>query len=224
MDPLVKTASPKKRVLSHVLRSPSKIANFKLAIDSIERFKGSQFPKCIVLQVVFYYLRFSLSYRDIEEIMKERNVPVDHATIQRWVIKYSPGLEREYRKKKPPVGSNWFTDETYVKVKGQWCNLYRAVDKTGQTIEFLFRKNRDEAAAKAFFDKALGAADAKKITIDKSGSNTAALNDINKTRIDQIEIRQSKNINNWLSRIIDLSNESSDQCLGLKHLIQRWQP
>ena len=98
-----------------------------------EKFHGGNFPKCIVLQAVFWYLRYSLSYRDIKELMKERGVELDHATVQRWVVKYTPILEVEFRKRKKAVGTSWRMDETYIKVKGKWPYLYRAVDKDGKT-------------------------------------------------------------------------------------------
>ncbi len=106
-----------------------------------ERFYGGHFPKCIVLQSVFWYLRYSLSHRDIEELMKERGIELDHATVQRWVVKYTPILEVEFRKRKKAVGTSWRMDETYIKVKGKWRYLYRAVDKDGKTIDFLLTKN-----------------------------------------------------------------------------------
>jgi len=120
-----------------------------------ERFHGGHFPKCIVLQTVFWYLRYSLSYRDIEELMKERGVELDHATVQRWVVKYTPLLETKFRKKKKAIGTSWRMDETYIKVKGIWHYLYRAVDKEGNTIDFLLTRKRDKIAAKRFLIKAI---------------------------------------------------------------------
>ena len=104
-------------------------------------FKGCHFEKDIILQCVRWYLAYALSYRDLEEIMKERCIPVDHSTIQRWVVNYSPLLEQEFKKYKRPVGSSWRMDETYIKIKGQWKYLYRAVDKEGKTIDFLLTAN-----------------------------------------------------------------------------------
>src|SRR5712692_369107 len=86
--------------------------------------------------------------------MEERGVPLDHATIQRWVVKYSPQLEEAFHRRKRPVWVSWRMDETSIKVKGQWYYLYRAVDKTGQTIDFLLTAQRDEQAAKRFLKKA----------------------------------------------------------------------
>ena len=162
-----------------------------------ERFKGCHFPKCIVLQAVYWYLRYALSYRDIEELMQERGVDVDHATLQRWVVKYTPMVEANFRKKKRTVGRSWRMDETYIKIKGQWYYLYRAVDKEGNTIDFLLTKKRDTKAAKRFLIKAIGSNGLpEKITIDKSGANKAAIEEYNRENGTSIEIRQIKYLNN----------------------------
>jgi len=126
------------------------------AINMIS-FKGRHFKNPIILMSVRWYVAYSLSYRDIEELMAERGVKVDHSTINRWVIKYSPRLEASFTKgHKKYVGSSWRMDETYIKVKGVWHYLYRAVDKTGATIDFMLSKKRNETAAKHFFNKAIG--------------------------------------------------------------------
>ena len=162
-----------------------------------ERFKGCHFPKCIVLQAVYWYLRYALSYRDIEELMQERGVDVDHATLQRWVVKYTPMVEANFRKKKRTVGRSWRMDETYIKIKGQWYYLYRAVDKEGNTIDFLLTKKRDTKAAKRFLIKAIGSNGLpEKITIDKSGANKAAIEEYYRENETSIEIRQIKYLNN----------------------------
>ncbi len=146
---------------------------------SEERFHDGHFPKCIVLQAVFWYLRYSLSYRDIEELMKERGVEVDHAIVQRWVVKYTPILKFEFRKRKKAVGTSWRMDETYIKVKGKWHYLYRAVDKEGKTIDFLLTTNRDKLAAKRFLLKAIDNNGApEKVTIDGSAANKSALEEL----------------------------------------------
>jgi putative transposase len=144
-------------------------------------FKWRHFKKDIILMAVRWYLAYALSYRDIEELMQERGVSVDHSTLNRWVIKYAPLLEDEFRRHhKSAVGRSWRMDETYVKIKGVWHYLYRAVDKKGNTIDFLLSKNRDKKAAKRFFKKAIGTHGLpEKVTIDKSGSNKSALNSIN---------------------------------------------
>ena len=162
-----------------------------------ERMKGCQFPKCIVLQAVYWYLRYALSYRDIEELMQERGVDVDHATLQRWVVKYTPMVEAKFRMKKRTVGRSWRMDETYIKIKGTWHYLYRAVDKEGNTIDFLLTKKRDTKAAKRFLIKAIGSNGLpEKITIDKSGANKAAIEEYNNENGTSIEIRQIKYLNN----------------------------
>lgn len=144
-------------------------------------FKWRHYQREIILLIVRWYLSYSLSYRNLEEIMLERGTSVDHSTLNRWVIHYAPLLENEFRKnKKKKVGSSWKMDETYIKIKGVWHYLYRAVDQEGDTIEFMLSKKRDESAAKAFFEKAIKSSGIpEKVTIDKSGANFAGLNSIN---------------------------------------------
>ena len=131
--------------------------------------------------LVRWYLAFSLSYRDVEELALERNLKVDHSTVQRWVVEYAPQLEDVFRKKhKRPTGGSWRMDETYITVKGQWVYLYRAVDREGESIDFMLSEKRDKAAALAFFKKALGASGmAHTMTMDKSGANKAGMDAIN---------------------------------------------
>jgi putative transposase len=116
-------------------------------------FKGAHFPQDIILMGVRWYVAYPLSYRHVEELMEERGVPVDHATLQRWVVKYSPLLEEAFHHRKRPVWVSWRMDETYIKVKGQWYYLYRAVDKHGQTIDFLLTEHREKEAALPFCRK-----------------------------------------------------------------------
>jgi putative transposase len=141
-------------------------------------FKWKHFQKEIILLIVRWYV---LSYRNLEEIMLERGTKVDHSTLNRWVIEYAPQLEENFRKiYKRKTGSSWRMDETYVKIKGEHYYLYRAVDKEGDTIDFMLSKSRDESAARAFFIKAIGSSGLpNKITIDKSGANKAGIDSIN---------------------------------------------
>jgi len=170
-------------------------------------FKFRHYQKEIILLVVRWYLSYALSYRDIEEMMLERGIHVDHSTINRWVIHYSPQLEEEFRNNnKRQVGTSMRMDETYIKIKGVWHYLYRAVDKEGKTIDFMLSKKRDEAAAKAFFIKAFKHNGIPaKITIDKSGANKSAIDVINfqlcilsllGCSLMPIEVRQIKYLNN----------------------------
>jgi transposase, IS6 family len=118
-------------------------------------FRGRHFADEIIVLCVRWYLRFSLSYRDLEELMTERNLNLDHTTVWRWVQRYAPELERRARRELKRTGGSWRVDETYVRAAGQWTYLYRAVDSTGATIDFYLSANRDADAAKQFFRKAL---------------------------------------------------------------------
>ena len=120
-------------------------------------FKGRHFEAEIIILCVRRYLRFSLSYRDLEELMAERNLKVDHVTIWRWVQRYAPELDRRCRRELRMTNRSWRVDETYVRVAGKWTYLYRAVDSGGDTIDFLLSPKRDALAAKRFFQKALRA-------------------------------------------------------------------
>jgi putative transposase len=166
-------------------------------------FKGHRFEKDIILVCVRWYVAYPLSYRNLEEMMAERGVQVDHTNIYRWVQKFVPQLEAELRRSgnKRPVGTSWRMDETYIKVNGQWKYLYRAVDKAGQTIDFLLTAHRDKKAALRFFRKALRQHGLpEKVTIDKSGANTAALEALQEEAGATIEIRQNKYLNNLVEQ------------------------
>ena len=119
-------------------------------------FKWRQFEPEMILLAVGWYLRFSLSYRDVEELLAERGLLVDHVTVWRWVQRYAPELERRLRRRLKPTNDSWRVDETYIRVKGNWVYLYRAVDSTGATIDFLLSAKCDAAAAECFLAKALG--------------------------------------------------------------------
>lgn len=165
-------------------------------------FKGHRFEKNIILICIRWYLAYPLSYRNLEEMMAERGVEVDHSNIYRWVQKFTPPLEAAFRKgKKRQVGKSWRMDETYIKIKGQWKYLYRAVDKDGQTIDFLLTARRDKKAALRFFKKAVcqhGLPD--QVSIDKSGANTAAIEALKEETGHEIEIRQIKCLNNLVEQ------------------------
>ncbi|MGB7270143.1 MAG: IS6 family transposase, partial [Albidovulum sp.] len=143
-------------------------------------FKGVQFPKSAILFAVFFYARYAVSYRDLEEIMAERGVAVDHATLNRWVVKYAPLISAQAQARKRQTAKSWRMDETYIKVKGRWTYLYRAVDRNGKTLDFMLSERRDLAAARRFFRGAIathGVPD--RVVIDKSGANLAGLQAVN---------------------------------------------
>ena len=116
-------------------------------------FKWRQFEPEMILLAVGWYLRFSLSYRDVEELLAERGLRADHVTVWRWVQRYAPELERRLRSRLNSTNDSWRVDETYIRVKGKWVYLYRAVDSTGATIDFLLSARRDTPAAKPFWPK-----------------------------------------------------------------------
>ena len=159
--------------------------------------KRLHYPLDVILVCVRWYVAYALSLRNLEEMMAERGVNVDHSTVHRWVIKLVPLFEKAFRQYKRPVGKSWRMDETYIKVGGQWKYLYRAVDKAGSTVDFLLRARRDKVAAPRYFEKAIGNnGEPETVTIDKSGANLAALDALNAEREMPIRIRQVKYLNN----------------------------
>jgi transposase-like protein len=159
--------------------------------------KRLHFPLEVMLVSVRWYAAYPLSLRNLEEMMAERGVLVDHATVHRWALKMLPVLAAVFRRRKLPVGASWRVDETYVLVGGQWKYLYRAVDKLGQTVDFLLTARRDVAAARRFFERTIDQHDVPaSITIDKSGANTAAVRGLIAHSGAAIELRQSKYLNN----------------------------
>jgi putative transposase len=192
---------------------------FHISAKLYKHFKGFCSSPEIIMLCVYMKCRFSLSYRDLEEIASIRGAVIDHATLQRWLIRFAPLIDKEVRKHKKPVGNSWRMDETYIKINGKWVYLYRAVDSHGNTIEFLLRKYRDAVAAKAFFRKAFkNNVIPDKVTIDKSGSNTCALNDYNARRPEEqkIEIRQNKYLNNIIEQDHRFIKKRTKPMLGFK--------
>jgi len=180
-------------------------------------FKGSHFEREVILWGVRWYVAYPISYRQLEEMMDERGVEVDHSTLNRWVLKYVPLLEAQFRARKRPVGSSWRMDETYVKVKGVWKYLYRAVDKTGATVDFLLTAKRDCKAALRFLRKAIGNnGTPEKITIDKSGANTAAIESHNAETKAGIEMCQIKYLNNIVEQDHRAIKRRTRPMLGFK--------
>jgi putative transposase len=160
-------------------------------------FKHHRYPKTIILQAVYFKLRFTLSYRDVEELLSIRGIKVDHSTIQRWVYKFTPMIEANMHRRKRQVCNSWRMDETYIKVGGKDRYLYRAVDKYGDTIDFLLTKRRMKGLAQKFLKKAIGNNGTPRvINIDKSGANKEGIRTINKRNFKEIKWRQCKYLNN----------------------------
>src|ERR1700739_1957459 len=124
-----------------------------LSLD--ELFEGRHFDREIIVLCVRWYLRFKLSFRDLVEMMAGRGLSMAHTTIMRWAHHYAPEFERRWNRIARPAGSSWRVDETYVKIRGQWVYLYRAVDRAGNTVDFRLSRKQDVTAAKTFFRKAL---------------------------------------------------------------------
>ena len=161
--------------------------------------------------------------------MQERGVDVDHSSLNRWVLKDTPALDKEFRQRKRSVGTSWHMalgqplDETYIRVKGQWKYLYRAVDKVGNTVDFLLTAKRDRKAALRFLRKAIDQCGMpQKITLDKSGANTAAIDDYNTDPETDIELRvaglgpQAKYLNNIVEQDHRAIKRQTRPMLGFK--------
>ena len=119
-------------------------------------FAGFRFPPDVIVLAVRWYLRFGLSYRDVEELLTERGIEVDHVTVYRWVLRFTPLLAEAARPCRHAVGDRWFVDETYVRVAGQWRYVYRAIDQFGQVIDVFVTPRRDAKAARRFLQRAIG--------------------------------------------------------------------
>jgi putative transposase len=173
-------------------------------------FRGRHFDRSVILLCVRWYLAYNLSLRDLEEMMAERGIHVDHSTVHRWVAHFAPLLLERFNRRKRPVTGKWHIDETYVRVRGRWMYLYRAIDSGGDTVEFFFSENRDLPAAKRFLRKALehhGRPD--RIVIDGSQTNRQAivacdgesrLRDQSQRPLLPIRIRQNRYLNNRIEQ------------------------
>jgi len=191
----------------------------KLSPELHRYFKGYCSDPDVIMLFVYMRLRFSLSYRDLEEMMILRGAFIDHSTLQRWVNAFSCLIDHRVRKRKRPVNGSWRMDETYIKLNGKWIYLYRAVDKYGFTVEFLLREKRDGIAAKAFFRKAFKQhGRPEKITVDKSGSNKCALDYFNEglEEDEKYEIRQVKYLNNIVEQDHRFIKKRTGLMLGFK--------
>jgi transposase, IS6 family len=150
-------------------------------------FKWRHFLPEIILLNVRWYCRYALSYRNLEEMMQERGVEVDHSTINRWVLKYAPELDKRIRPHLKLTNDSWRVDETYIKIKGVWKYLYRAVDSAGNTLDFMLSATRDGNAAARFFRKVLNAQHTQVPRVINVDKNAIA---------QETELRQNKYLNN----------------------------
>jgi transposase-like protein len=173
-------------------------------------FKGRHFDRSVILLCAPWYLAYGLSLRNLEEMMAERGISVDHATVHRWVIRYSPELLARFNRRKRSVSRKWHVDETYIKVRGQWKYLYRAIDSHGDTVEFWFSERRNLAAARRFLRKALKRhGRPERIVIDGSQTNREAivscdtadrLQDRSGRQLKPVHIHQSAYLNNRIEQ------------------------
>jgi transposase-like protein len=192
-------------------------------------FKGRHFDRSVFLLCVRWYLAYGLSLRDLEEMMAERGISVDHATIHRWVVRYSTELLERFNSRKRAVTGKWHVDETYIRVRGQWRYLYRAIDSNGDTIEFWFSERRNLAAAKRFLNRALKRHGRPEgIVIDGSQTNREAivscdttdrLQERSRRKLKPIKIRQSRYLNNRIEQDHRAIKRRVRSMLGFKSMV-----
>lgn len=168
-------------------------------------FKWRHFEGEIILLCVRWYLRYALSYRDLEEMMQDRGVSVDHTTLYRWIQRYAPELDKRCRPHLQETTDSYRVDETYIKVKGQWKYLYRAVDSKGQTLDFRLSAKRNATAAKRFFAKVLKASHTttpRVISVDKNAAYPGAFDDLKQEGglESTCTLRQTKYLNNVIEQ------------------------
>jgi transposase-like protein len=191
-------------------------------------FKGRHFDRWIILLCVRWYLAYNLSLRNLEEMMAERGISVYHATIPRWIIRYSPELLQRFNKRRRAVTGKWHVDETYIRVRGQWRYLYRAIDSNGDTVDFWFSERRNLTAAKRFLRKAFKRhGRPERIVIDGSQTNQVAilscdtesrLQDRSRCELKPIRIRQSAYLNNRIEQDHRAIKRRVRPMLGFKSL------
>ncbi|MCI0768346.1 IS6 family transposase [Bacillus sp. TL12] len=184
-------------------------------------FKWKRYQPDIILLTVRWYLRYNLSFRDLVEMMEERGLSIAHTTIMRWVHQYGPELDERVRRHLKTTNDSWRVDETYVKVKGQWMYLYRAVDSDGNTIDFYLSESRDKQAAKRFFKKAVAASHICKprvITVDKNPAYPVAIQELKeeKRMPKGIQLRQVKYLNNIVEQDHRFIKKRVRSMLGFK--------
>ena len=173
------------------------------AFDSATLFKGRHFDSSIIILCVRWYITYKLSYRDLRDMMAERGINLVHTTILRWLQRYVPEFEKKWCRFARPVGTSRRVDETYIRVRGEWKYLYRAVDTQGNTVDFLLSEHRDIEAAKHFFTRAIERQGVpEKITVDAYAARHTAIGELKKSKILPINVlvRTSKYSNNLIEQ------------------------
>ena len=184
-------------------------------------FKGRHFDREVIVLCVRWYLTFKLSSRDLVQMMSERGIALAHTTILRWVQRYVPEFEKRWSQYARPVGGSWRCDETYIKVKGRWAYLYRAVDKQDHTVDFMLTEKRDVAAAKRFFRKAMtNQATPRVITLDAYAASHRAITELKSagTLPHRVRIRSSKYLNSIVEQDHRRIKQRIRPMLGLKRV------